>query len=251
MTSVERVFALFELFSEAGRAMNLSEIARSLGIPASTSFNIIRTLQASGYLYEVEVRTYYPTGRLFQIGKQISRQNPFRQRIAPQLRALSDECGETALLSKIVRGRLMLLEVELCKSLIRYVPQVGDFRPLHGSASGKALLSLQPDDRLQETLGGMKLTPLTEKTITDPVALLRNICAGRERGWFSAQGEGLIDSMSIARPISIGNSNFSVSIVGPVYRMARKKTQLAVQLVTCCERILREIRPRADARRRA
>jgi DNA-binding IclR family transcriptional regulator len=244
MNGVERTVAIFEMFADEGQAMSLTDIARTMQLPMSTCFNLLKSLQAGGYLYEVASKSYYPTGRLAQISSRISERDPSKERIAPQMRVLRDQCGETVLLTKMIRGKIMLLEVEHGKLPIRYTPRVGDFRAVHTTASGKALLSVLPDAQIHDFLAKAKLERLTDRTITNAGALSSEIRTSRRAGWFSSAGEGISDLMSIARPIKIGKSFFSVSIVGPVYRMKPQETRLAVQLATCCERILaRLLRP--------
>lgn len=117
MRSVDRTLALFELFSERQNALTLSQVARLLEIPVSTCFNLLRSLQDSGYLFEVEAKAFYPTGRLLQTAQVISDHDPSRIKIAPQLELLRGQTGETVLLTKQIGQRIMLLNVLL---LIRH-----------------------------------------------------------------------------------------------------------------------------------
>jgi len=55
---------------------------------------------------------------------------------------LRDQTGETVLVGKRLDRQAVYLEVLESPHSIRYSPKVGEFRPLHASASGKALLRL-------------------------------------------------------------------------------------------------------------
>lgn len=244
MRSVNRTLALIELFAERGAALTLSEAARALEIPVSTCFNLIKSLQSTGYLYEVGAKSFYPTVRLLQKAQAISAHDPARITIRPELERLRDQCGETVLWTKQAGHQVILLEVVISTHTIKYTATVGDFRPIYNSASGKAILSTYAEPQRAQLAAKLKMPGSTPKSIRDPAKLLRDVKLGMRRGWFSTNGEGVVDVMSIARPIEIGGSVYAVSIVGPVNRLEKVMPQQAVMLVSCCERITELFRRR-------
>jgi DNA-binding IclR family transcriptional regulator len=81
-----RTLDLFEAFAKAQTPLSLSELARALNAPPSSCFNLIRALQARGYLYSVQPRRQlYPTRRLFDVAQAIVVGEPWMARIEPVL----------------------------------------------------------------------------------------------------------------------------------------------------------------------
>ena len=215
-----RTLDLFEAFAREGRPLSLSQLARAIDAPVSSCFGIVRTLEARGYLYEVKARAgFYPTRLLFEHARAIASRDPLAERFVPLLEKLRDQTGETVLLSKRLDRQAVYLTVLDGLHSIRYSPKVGEFRPLHASASGKALLgSLAPALR-NELLGGMKLPRVTSRTITSRAALEADLEQGRARGWYVTYGETVADLMAVAVPVAASGETYSVALAGPMQRM--------------------------------
>ena len=215
-----RTLDLFEAFAREGKPLSLSQLARAIDAPVSSCFGIVRTLEARGYLYEVKARGgFYPTRLLFEQARLIARHDPLAERFLPLLEILRDQTGETVLLSKRLDRQAVYLVVLDSLHSIRYSPKVGEFRPLHASASGKALLgSLSPVLR-NEMLGGMKLPRVTSRTITSRAALEADLAQGRARGWYVTHGETVADLMALAVAVTLSGEIYSVALAGPMHRM--------------------------------
>ena len=146
---------------------------------------------------------FYPTKLLFEQARAIASRDPLAGRFLPRLEKLRDQSGETVLLAKRLDRQAVYLEVLDSLHSIRYSPKVGEFRPLHASASGKALLgSLAPELR-NELLRGMKLPRVTPRTITSQAALAADLEQARARGWYVTRGEGVADLMAVAVPVAL------------------------------------------------
>jgi IclR family transcriptional regulator, acetate operon repressor len=215
-----RTLDLFEAFARAAKPLSLSQLARAIGAPVSSCFGIVRTLEARGYLYEVRARGgFYPTKLLYEHARVIAGHDPLAERLVPLLEKLRDQTGETVLVSKRLERQAVYLEVLESPHSIRYSPKVGEFKPLHASASGKALLgSLAPAAR-SELLAGMKLPRVTSRTITSRAALEADLEKGRARGWYLTRGETVADLMALAVPVAVNGETYSVALAGPMQRM--------------------------------
>jgi DNA-binding IclR family transcriptional regulator len=62
---VVRVFAILELFSALRRPLTGGQVAKALNYPGSSTFALLRSMTAQGYLaFDPLRRTYFPTVRL-------------------------------------------------------------------------------------------------------------------------------------------------------------------------------------------
>jgi len=83
-----------------------------------------------------------------------------------------------------VEDRAAYLDVLEGPHTVRYAARIGDFKPLHSSAVGKALLGALGDAEGCSLLGRLELARVTPATITSRRALAADLAAGRERGWY-------------------------------------------------------------------
>ncbi len=142
---------VFETFKEQKRPLSLSEIADEINTPISTCHEIVRTLRDRGYLYLVNGRSFYPTGRIVACARAIAANDPIVHRLAPALEQLRDATGETVILGKLQRDHVVYLAIEEGRQTIRYGASIGDSKPLHSSAIGKATVA-QLDEKARAVL---------------------------------------------------------------------------------------------------
>jgi len=233
-----RTLDLFETFAKAQTPLSLSELARALNAPPSSCFNLIRALQARGYLYSVQPRRQlYPTRRLFDVASAIVAGEPWMARVEPVLTRLRDQTHETVILGKRQGDRVVYLHVIEGPQSIRYTARAGDLKPLHSSSIGKALLGALAPAEVAELLKQLPLERVTKTTIIDRNALLANLEGGRELGYFITRGENVADVMAIAATVRLGSDVYGIAVAGPIHRMEGDLTKHVSALTAACATI--------------
>lgn len=224
VSQVENVLALFELFERERAPRTLTALAEQLGMPKSSTFNLIRTLVDRGFLYETRRRGgYYPTRRLLEMAKGIAEGDPFLQRIHGHLEALAADTGETALLAVREHLDVIYVDVKECSSPIRYSAKVGDRRPLWTASSGKAILAALPEKERSAVLEAVGRPEARE--------LAAELEASRSCGWCEDRGNTAPDVMGIGVPLVCGDRRFGLAVAGPIYRMQERREDLAAVLM--------------------
>jgi DNA-binding IclR family transcriptional regulator len=220
---VKRTLDFIELFAEQRRPLSLSEISRLLGVPMSSCFDVIRSLQERGYLYELGQRGgYYPTQRIVRLAAQITQNDPILARADLLLRALRDEFDESIALSQATGLNAKYLLVYEPSHNLRYTVQVGgELRSLNATSVGKALLASLPPGELDAVLR-KKLVAMTEHTITDPELLRRDLREGEARGVFVNREESTLTMITMSARFAWNRTNYFVTIAGPIHRMEPK-----------------------------
>ncbi len=245
-----RTLDLFEAFAKAQTPLSLSELARALKAPPSSCFNLIRALQARGYLYSVQPRRQlYPTRRLFDVAQAIAAGEPWMSRIEPVLVQLRDQTRETVILGKRQGDQVVYLNVIEGPQSIRYSSQAGALKPLHSSSIGKALLGALDPAELHELLRQLPLPRVTEATLTDRDVLLADITRSRKRGYFVTTGENVADVMAVAATVRLGGEIYGIAIAGPVHRMNDALASHEAALQAACSMISEITSPRAAPHR--
>jgi IclR family transcriptional regulator, acetate operon repressor len=245
--SAGRTMELFEAFAKAQTPLTLSEIARALSAPASSCFNLIRALEARGYLYPVEPKRLYPTHRLFEVARTIAAREPWIELMDPVLRDLRDVTRETVILGKRQGNRVIYLEVFEGPQTIRYSARAGDQKPLHSSSIGKALLGMLEPANLAELLKNLPLKPVTKATITNRQKLIADLERSRRRGFFMTVGENVADVTAVAAGVRLNFEVYGIAVAGPMSRMRENLSEHIVALKAAAASIEESSRERAAA----
>jgi len=216
-----RTLSVFEAFARRREPLSLSELAKAIDSPVSSTHAVVKTLRARGFLYVMDERKLiYPTKRLLMIAQQIALNDPVLELAAPILAHLQAETHETLILGKRQDDHILYLDVLESGKTIRYSARPGDTKPMHSSSIGKAMLSRLPDDEIRALCDRVGQKPVTDTTITRVDDLIDDIRAGRERGVFTTRGENVVDVMALAIPLVIGGETFGIAIAGPLQRIA-------------------------------
>src|SRR5262249_51618249 len=91
------------------RPLNASEVARAAGLHRGTAYNILRTLQAEGFVgYDEATRTYAVSLHILELAYGVLRRSGLMDLARPLMHGVSDAHGVSVYLSK-VRGPSSLL----------------------------------------------------------------------------------------------------------------------------------------------
>lgn len=227
---IENVLDLFELFAKDRSPLTLTALAERLDMPKSSTFNLIDTLLARGFLYETRNRGgYYPTRRLLELAREVAEGDPFLLRIHGELEKLAMATGETALLAVRKEDEVVYVDVVESQSLIRYFAKIGDRRPLYTTSSGRAILTTYDKPQRMEILKGFSYVAY-QKTLVTAEALAAELDRSIARGWCEDRAEYTPDVMGIGVPLVHDERRFGLALAGPLYRMMEQREQLASAL---------------------
>ena len=231
---VERVFTILEAFTEFRPEWSTSDLARSLELPIPTVHRLLAVLARLGYVSRDEqTRKFRLGGAALQLGEHARAVTDLRAVAIMPLRRLSQETGETALLTAVSPKRdcsVCLERVETSQPL-RLSVQPGRQLPLHAGSSEKALLAFMPGKEVERLLAG-PLERLCTATITDARSLRHDLQVIRDRGWASSHEETNIGVWGIAVPvISEDDVVCAVGIAGPSTRLSDEVVRRDVPLV--------------------
>ena len=96
-TSASHVFEALRIVAAAQEPTGASDIARQLGLPASTVYRALITLEESEYIDRFQSSVRYELGAMPRLlNRALLRRFGLQRESAPLLRALAEESGETA-----------------------------------------------------------------------------------------------------------------------------------------------------------
>lgn len=229
--SAQRVIDIIEHFVLTRTPATLSTLASALNLPKSSCLALLRTLEINGYIYEVMPQAgYYPTRRWLDKAQIIAASDPLIAKIRPIMTALAEETRETLIFGKRSDQRVMYIDVVEWPQTLRYTATAGQLKPLHGTASGKAILAgMKPDER-DALLKRYKFQKLTPRTISNKALLTAEIQTGIRRGWHISLGENEPDTIAVAVPLVTANEVFVLGVAGFKTRMERKIAHIGAKL---------------------
>jgi IclR family acetate operon transcriptional repressor len=84
---------------------------------------------------------------------------------------------------------------------LRYVVPINEWIPVYAGASGLAIMAFLPPEERRAIIARTKLAPVTERTITDPMVLEKELARIRARGYAYSRGQRTVGAVGIAAPI--------------------------------------------------
>jgi len=224
-----RTLAVFETFAREQRELSNAEVARLIGLPESSTSDLLHTLHEAGYLLRtLRSRRFYPTRRMLDLARQWAERDPIATFSAEAIATLSERTGETAVCGRPDATRVQVVAFQEGSHVLRYMLKPGDRLSWHASAMGKALLSLLPATEMRRIIQERPLRAFGPSTITDPDVLERGIEEVRARGWAWVADEAGEGVAAIAIAGMAGGEPLAVSLAGPTSRLeANRKQYLA------------------------
>ena len=220
--ALEKALSVLEHLSKLDRDIDLATLTQEMDMPKTTLLRLLNTLKKHNFVQQDERSRRYRLGwALIYLGQAANRVFNIVEFIHPFLEKLSRETGETANLVFLDRNHAVYVDQVVSDNIIRGVPAIGAPLGLHCTAAGKVLLSCQPEDRIDEILEQIDLKVLTEKTITDPDQLYREIERICEQGYGIDDEETELGGRCVAAPVygKEGSVIGAISVIGPTNRV--------------------------------
>ncbi|NQX34920.1 IclR family transcriptional regulator [Herbiconiux sp. VKM Ac-2851] len=221
-------------------ALRASDIARAIGLGASTTARLLASLEELGYVRRERDTQLYAIGTaILSLGSQALNHNPVHRESRAAAEALAQRTGLSVNVG-VLDGTSL---VYLCHFEGALAPKshtmVGMRQPLHASGLGKCLL-LDLDEAGRRALLGDELERYTVHTLVDHAALTAALAESAERGYCTENQELALGRLSIAAPVrdADGRVVAGISVSGRLSVVRElDHEQLAEQLIETADRI--------------
>lgn len=233
LQSVDRAIAVLKAFSEEEPELGVTGLSQRLGLPKSTVYRLLASLQQEGIVDQNPETEKYRLGiELVHLAGLVLKQIDVRQVARPHLRSLAETSEETVNLTVLTdSGKVINIDGISSPRMVRNVGWIGREMLPHCISSGKALLAYLPQQQL-ECILAKGLPRFTEKTITDPILLQEELKGVRQQGYAVAQEELEVGLSAVAAPIwnHEGKVVAAVSVSGPSFRLSAEKIPALAEL---------------------
>ncbi|HVZ54597.1 MAG TPA: IclR family transcriptional regulator [Pseudolabrys sp.] len=200
---LERGLTILQLFGDDGKIIRLAEIARQLGVPRSSAFRLVYTLETLGFVERTKDGYGYRLGsRVLSLGFAYLSSTEVVNVARDPLNALNRRTGLGVNLA--VREGTDIVHLIRIASRGPFTSnlQVGQRRPAHAAPMGRVLLCELPDEELAALYPGKD--PLPRYTASTPTTLdqLRKLLArDRARGYVISLGTFVPSGCSLSAPV--------------------------------------------------
>ena len=183
-----RVLAVLGAFGAEHRHLSLTQLSRRAGLPLATAHRLVGELAAWGAL-ERDAGGRYRIGlRLWEVGSLAPRGLGLREAALPFLEDLYEATHENVQLAVLDGIEVVYLERIAGRTSVGVRTRVGGRWPAHSTGVGLVLLAYASADAQERYLAG-PLARFTDKTITDPARLRRELAQVRRCGYAVSNGQ--------------------------------------------------------------
>jgi IclR family KDG regulon transcriptional repressor len=224
LSSVGSALRLLKVFSAQEPELGITTLAQRLGLAKSTVHRLASTLVAEGFLEQNPTSERYRLGlSLFALGTLVRLRMDISREALPYLHELRDRTGESVHLAVLERSEIMYLFNLESQQAIGIRSYLGSRKPAFCTSEGRALLAFSPPAVVSRIVK-KGLTPLTQKTTTEPAQLHELLAQVKAKGYAVDDGESEEGMRGLAAPVwdASGAVIAAVGLAGPVSRLNKK-----------------------------
>jgi len=228
MKTTEKSLRILEAVERGERTV--TDIANELSLQKSSVYTHLATLKDAGCV--IKDGDQYRLGMtLLRLGIAARQRDEAYQKAKPITEQLAEETNERGHFTIEEQGEGIYLFEAKGSRAIMTGPQIGGRVPLHATASGKAILAYEEEQRRTKIVQELTFERFTPNTTTDVDSFLDELETVRERGFAKNEQEDVKGVNAIAAPVTkpTGEVVGALSVGGPAHRLNDEKleTELA------------------------
>lgn len=223
LRSIGRALEVLDCFN--GKSpLALKEIGIRTGLPESSLFRVLLTLEKHGYLRQAVDGTYQLAPKL-RFGWIIEQGNALRDNVRPELERLAQRFNETASMAYLFDDRIHVVDSIETFHEIRMSNRIGRVLPPHCSALGKAITAFQDRGLAEQIVEVYGLTRRTDHTITDRSRLFDEFAEIRRTGIACDREESIMGGICYSAALRPEGRQVvaAISLSTPVVRMTPER----------------------------
>ncbi len=198
---VERALTVLDLLRSKNERLGVNEIAKTCGLNPSTAFRILKTLEKSGWVFQLNDGRYITGQKISFVTEKNNLYLALREVAQFVMQEYTEKYGQAMNLLVRQGVHCTILQQSRTKSLVDYVPPLYSNLPIYACAGGKILLSELPIYLAEQIVSSCDMKPLTSHTITDPEQFWQALRAAAKQGYAIDNKESAENGSCIGVPI--------------------------------------------------
>ncbi|MDR2465289.1 MAG: IclR family transcriptional regulator [Streptococcaceae bacterium] len=224
---------ILDFLRDSSEKPTASEIGEATQSTKSTISKILNTMLVLNLIEKDEQTLRYSIGtKMIGYGNRAIENYSFETQIEPYLEKIHDEIGQTIHIGVQREDEIIYIGKREAKTPVSLKSRVGDKVSMNTSAMGKAILAERTDEEIRKHLEICPLKRMTEHTIVDPEAFIKEIEMVRQTGVAFDREENELGIYCTGVAISSATHNYgAVSISVPVYYLKEEKKKRIIELL--------------------
>jgi len=248
--AVARALSILEALSTSRKGLTLSQIVRSAGVPRSSAFYIMNTLENCGYVFRGSPRSRYTfTPKLFAIANRSVIGLGVREQALPFLRILAEQSKLTVHLAVVSQDDVVLIDKVAPTGYPQLPTWVGKRLPIHCTGTGKALMAYMAEDQLEHHFR-QGFIRYNENTIVSAAKMREELAKIRANGFALDDEEETIGLRCIGAALFDGGAHSvaAISIAGTTAEInAENLNELSKLVKTAANKISANLQVNRDS----
>ncbi|WP_115685690.1 IclR family transcriptional regulator [Corynebacterium senegalense] len=175
--AAHNVLRVLTLLSDTDAPVSAGHIQRSLDLPRSTTYHLLRELEDSGYVVRLPGPGTYGLGlAAYRLASAYTTQQPLVRLAAKDLEAIASFVGGSTHLSRLAGSEIVYLHEARAPRAVSLVTEVGVRLPALSTASGRILVAHLSDPEVKAVFSGSG----EQRAFR---AVKAQLALARERGW--------------------------------------------------------------------
>ncbi len=192
INAVEKALMVLMTFGGQQSTWGVRELSTHLKFSASTIQRILHTLKNYGFVRQNPITKKYSLGNIyFSFFRSLQDTYPITRLAIPYMKRLLSKTMETVHLNVIDADGLSRICINSLESPreLKASQAIGTKAPLYAGATSKGLLAFSSEKFIASYIKKVRLSPLTENTITEKNQLMDELSIIKERGYAASLGE--------------------------------------------------------------
>jgi DNA-binding IclR family transcriptional regulator len=208
--------------------MTVTEVSKRLGLPLSSTHNLLQRLVAAEVAVSAGGLRYTGGPRLVRLGIRVVDGVELRSVARRHLQELARDLGDDVYLGVRLGRRVVYVDRIQGSRPISVEIRLGQSLFLHATSVGKLFAAHHPV--LRKQVLSSPLAQLTKNTITEPAALEEQLDEILSTGWSLSTEEAILGIVGVAVPVfdAQGTLTAAVHISGLVGQMSPQRLEVVV-----------------------
>lgn len=200
--SLVRAFGVLDTLCDRD-GMTLSDVARAVGLPRSTTHRLLTTMEGIGYVRFDRAHSHWFVGmQAFKVGNAFVQTKDLGQLGRDAMQSLETQVRHTVNISVCERDTVRYLNQVPTQGGRRVAARPGACLPMHSTAAGKALMTSWSEGDLDRYLEAGRAAARTAHTIADRERLRHELALVHARGYATDDEEHHLGMRCVAAVIT-------------------------------------------------
>jgi DNA-binding IclR family transcriptional regulator len=197
-----RAMEILEYIAKSRRGASISEISRGLGLPKSSTYLVLKTLEQGAYLRRNHrSRRYYFGLSLVTLSRKILDNLDLREVATPVLNRLMRQTGIIVHLAVLEGNEAVIIDRSEPLGCSAGADWIGRRLDVNCTGVGKALVAFLPGDQFAEVITAKRFARHNENTIVTIASLKKELAKIRDQGYALDNEEDELGVRCIGVPV--------------------------------------------------